>query len=304
MYEWINKREDEIEIERPIIEVYRVLALCTQNHDLNKLDESNKKILIDFYWKMIKLKYNFKQWHIYTISEFFKNVNVVKERISEVYYNILESNINENGRGRMLQNIAIDNIISSMPFEEICSIKNAVSYAKQDENVIAHIADIIIKYEEKFYENVLNYYHDLYSILKKLLANNYASSLEKNKIILYLCEVCIKWLNRIIDTRSLPDSSTLERRIEVEYERPFLRLLEIVNICLQKELKVISTNINNLPPEPLMKYLILFRDYHKICPLFSIESKIVIDPAFAENDTTEKSKFRLKYIQHFLITCL
>ena len=90
---------------------------------------------MDFYWKMIKLKYNFKQWHIFTISEFFKNVNVVQDRVNEVYYNILESNI-ETGRGRILQTVAIDNIICQMDMENICSIKEAFNYSKQDENTI------------------------------------------------------------------------------------------------------------------------------------------------------------------------
>jgi hypothetical protein len=186
VYDWINNKDDEIEIERPIIEVYRVLALCTQNHDLNQLDENNKRILMDFYWTMIKLKYNFKQWHIFTISEFFKNVNVVQERVNEVYYNILDSNMNENGRGKMLQNIAIDNIIGQIDLENISSIKQAFSYSKQDENTIMHIADVIIKYEEKFFADVNRYYTDLRSILLKLLSNSYSSNLEKNKIILYL----------------------------------------------------------------------------------------------------------------------
>jgi hypothetical protein len=85
VYEWINKKDDNIEIERPIIEVYKVLVLCTLNHDLTKFDHNTKVTLMDFYWKMIKLKYNFKQWHIYTISEFFKNVNVIEEKVIDVY---------------------------------------------------------------------------------------------------------------------------------------------------------------------------------------------------------------------------
>lgn len=185
VYQWINVKEDDIEIEKPIIEVYKVLALCTQNHDLSKLEQSNKTILMDFYWKMIKLKYSFKQWHIFTISEFFKNVNVVQERVNEVYYNILESSI-ESGRGRILQTIAIDNIIGKMSPDNICSIKEAFNYTKQDENTILHIADVIIKYEKKFYSKILNYYLDVYSIMKKLLSTSYSINNEKSKIILYL----------------------------------------------------------------------------------------------------------------------
>lgn len=290
VYEWINKRDDDLEIEKPILEVYRVLALCTQNHDFNQLEQSNKEILMSFYWKMIKLKYNFKQWHIFTISEFFKNVNMVQEKVNEVYYTILESNINENGRGRILQSIAIDNIINSMDLEDVCSIKKAVNYLKQDENMIVHIADILIKYEKKFYENVTTYSNDIKTILMKMLANSYSSNLEKNKIILYLCQVCIKWMNRIIRHHSLPGSTPLERKIEVEYEKAYVKLSDTANICLQKELKVISSNINNCTAELLLKYLILFRDMHRINPLYSVENKIMVEANFTDKDTKEKSK--------------
>lgn len=296
VYDWINNKDDEIEIERPIIEVYRVLALCTQNHDLNQLDENNKRILMDFYWTMIKLKYNFKQWHIFTISEFFKNVNVPQERVNEVYYNILDSNMNENGRGKMLQNIAIDNIIGQIDLENISNVKQAFSYSKQDENTIMHIADVIIKYEAKFFADINRYYSDLRSILLKLLSNSYSSNLEKNKIILYLCETCIKWINRIIDQHSLEGSTPVDRKIEPEYERAFIKLNDAVNICLQKELKVISSNFESLLPEILLKYLILFREIHKINPIYSVECRIDIEPNFSERDNKEKRLFILNIL--------
>jgi hypothetical protein len=172
VYQWINQHEEEtIEIERPIIEVYRVLAICIENYDFAELELDNKKILMEFYHKMTKLKYNFKQWHIYTISEFFKNINAPKEKILEVYYHIIETNTNENGRGKMRQNISIDNIVSSLDQNSICSIKRTVNYKKQDEKTIIHIANIIIKYEEKFYQDIQHYYLDVKTILLKLSAD-------------------------------------------------------------------------------------------------------------------------------------
>lgn len=258
VYEWINKRDDEIEIERPITEVYKVLALCSQNHDLDKLDRENKEILIDFYWKMIKLKYSFKQWHIFAISEFFKNVKVVEERVNEVYLNILESSTNETSRGKMLQNIAIDNIISLMNLKDVCSIKKTVNFLKQDENTLIHIADILIKYEIKFFEDVKNYSNDIKSILHKIISSNYASSLDKNKIVLYLCEVCLKWMRRINKNHSISnvnndqamevdEVSINSNRLSIhpEYVKTYQRLDEAVSICMQKELKIILSNITN-----------------------------------------------------------
>ena len=85
VYQWIENKDDDMEIEKPIMEIYKVLALCTQNYDLNELDAPNKEMLMEFYWRMIKLKYNFKQWHIFTISEFFKNVSVPNDKVKEVY---------------------------------------------------------------------------------------------------------------------------------------------------------------------------------------------------------------------------
>jgi hypothetical protein len=180
-----------------------------------------------------------------------------------------------------------------MELEQICSIKEAYSYSKQDENTIMHIADVIIKYEQKFYNNITNYYTDLCSILKKLLSTSYSMNLEKNKIILYLSEVCLKWMNRIIENHSLPGSSTLERRIEVEYERPFAVLSEAVSISLQKELKVISSNIDSCMSELLLKFIILYRDIHKINPAYSIENKLSVEANFVEKDSKEKRLFVL-----------
>lgn len=237
---------------------------------------------------MIKLKYNFKQWHIFAISEFFKNVDVVQDRVNEVYYNILESNI-ETGRGRILQTIAVDNIIGKMNLENICSIKEAFNYSKQDENTIIHIADVIIKYESKFYSDILNYYNEVCSIMKKLLANCY-SNFEKNKIILYLIDVGLKWLNRIIKEHSLPGSTKLKRKIESEYDRPFYKLLEAVSICLQKELKIIMSNSEFGTVEFLIKYIILFREMHKIMPTYGVEIKVPIEAKFREKENKEKSK--------------
>lgn len=162
---WIEKKDDEMGIERPIIEVYKVLALCTENYDLNTLDPTNKELLISFYWRMLKceeyLKYNFKQWHIFTLTSFFKSVSVPQNKIKEVYYNILQSNI-ETGRSRILQNISIDNIVSQLTMENICSFKEKFNYYnQQNENTIMHIADVIIKYEEKFWQEVTGYYADL-----------------------------------------------------------------------------------------------------------------------------------------------
>jgi hypothetical protein len=67
----------------------------------------------------------------------------------------------------------------------ICNIKNVVNYLKQDESSLAHVADIIIKYEKKFFAEVKNFYDDVRSILYKLTAS-YAQNPEKQKISLYL----------------------------------------------------------------------------------------------------------------------
>ena len=99
---------------------------------------------------MIKLNYNFKQWHIYAVSEFFKNINLVDEKVNDLYFNILESSTNENGRDKMLQNIAIDNIIKLVDINEVATMKKAVNFLRQDDNTMFHIADILIKYEEIF----------------------------------------------------------------------------------------------------------------------------------------------------------
>jgi len=61
-----------------------------------------------------------------------------------------------------------------------------VNFIKQDENTSIHIADILIKYEKKFFDDVQNYSYDIQSILLKIISNNYSASLEKNKIALYL----------------------------------------------------------------------------------------------------------------------
>lgn len=291
VYEWIDKHDDElIEIERPIIEVYRVLALCIENHDFKKLDENNKVILVKFYERMTKLKYNFKQWHIYTISEYFKNVNEIQDKMSEVYYHIVESNSSENGRGKMRQNIAIDNIVSSLDHKNICSIKKTVNYKKQDEKTILHIANIIIKYEEKFYTSIQSYYLDMRAILLRLSVDGCSLSLEKNKIILYCCEVCLKWMNRIIKEQSLPESTVEKRAINEEFKKPFAKLADTLNICLQKEFKIIQMNINSCTPELLLKYLILLRNMHKINPIYSVECEIPIDVTFTEKDSKEMRK--------------
>ena len=141
---------------------------------------------------MIKLKYSIKNGIFLQSLNFSNNVKVPEERINEVYYNILESSTNETSRRKMLQNIAIDNIISLMNLNDVCSIKKAVNFIKQDENTLIHIADILIKYELKFFEDVKNYSSDVRSILLKIISSNYASLLEMNKIVLYLCEVWLK----------------------------------------------------------------------------------------------------------------
>ena len=94
---------------------------------------------------------------------------------------------------------------------------------------LCHIADVIIKYEGKFFSDILNYYTDVCSIMKKLLANCY-SSFEKNKIILYLVDVSIKWIKRMLKERSLPGSTALERKIEDDYKIPYSKLVEAVSI--------------------------------------------------------------------------
>lgn len=189
VYDWLKKRDEEVETEKPLIEVYRVLCLCTLNHDLKKLDDNHKNMLIDFYWKMIKLRYNFKQWHLYAVSEFFKNVGIQEEKVNEVYFNILESNINENGRGKMLQSISVDNIIELININDISTMKNAVKYLRQDDNTMFHIADILIKYEEKFFDEAPKLYNEIRSIILKLPSGSYSTSYEKKKLVLYLCEM-------------------------------------------------------------------------------------------------------------------
>ena len=138
---------------------------------------------------MIKLNYNFKQWHIYAVSEFFKNINLVDEKVNDVYFNILESNINENGRGKMLQNIAIDNIIKLVDINEVATMKNAVNFLRQDDNTMFHIADILIKYEEKFFGQIQSFYNEVRKIQLKLLSSSYSSNFDKKKLVIYLCEV-------------------------------------------------------------------------------------------------------------------
>jgi hypothetical protein len=88
----------------------------------------------------------------------------------------------------------------------------------------------------------------------------------------------------------------LERKIEPDYERAFIKLSDAVNICLQKELKVISSNFDSLLPEILLKYLILFREFHKINPIYSVECRIDIDPNFSERDNKEKRLFILNIL--------
>ena len=105
---------------------------------------------------------------------------------------ILELSTNEPIRGKMIQNIIIDNIISLMNLNDVCPIKKAENFIKQDENTLIHIADILIKYELKFFEDVKIYSSNIRSILLKIILRNYASSLEKNKTVLYLCEVWLK----------------------------------------------------------------------------------------------------------------
>lgn len=307
VYQWLKKRVDTnendrpaVEVERPIIEVYRMLALCTLNHDLNQLDDYHKNILIDFYWKMIKIRYNFKQWSIYAISEFFKNLDLKDDKVNDVYYHILESNINENGRGRMLQNIAIDNIINLVNINEVATMKNAVNFLRQEDNSMFHIADILIKYESKFFPQVVNFYNEIRNILLKLLSSSYTASSEKKKLALYLCEVCIKWLQRIIRDHSLPESTPMNRQIDEEYKKPFYRIQDAISICLQKELDYIIRYTNNTqnPYEVMMKYLILLKQYHEINPLFVVETKLGLDLTIGSDDTKEKSKFKSIFILH------
>ena len=151
-----------------------------------------------------------------------------------------------------------------------------------------HIADVIIKYEEKFYNDILNYYSDLCSIMKKLLSNCY-SNFEKNKIILYLVDVCLKWLKRIVRQHSAPGSTALDRRFEGEYGKAFKELYDAVNLCLQKELRIICANAE-IGPVVFLKYLILFRNIHEIVPTYGADNAIKVDANFSDKDSKEKSK--------------
>ena len=135
---------------------------------------------------MIKLNYNFKQWHIYAVSEFFKNINLVDEKVNDLYFNILQSSTNENGRGKMLQNISIDNIIKLVDVNEVATMKNAVNFLRQDDNTMFHIADILIKYEEKFFGQIKSFYNEVNKILLKLSSSGYSSNPDKKKLVIYL----------------------------------------------------------------------------------------------------------------------
>ena len=135
---------------------------------------------------MIKLNYNFKQWHIYAVSEFFKNINLVDEKVNDLYFNILQSSTNENGRGKMLQNISIDNIIKLVDVNEVATMKNAVNFLRQDDNTMFHIADILIKYEEKFFGQIKSFYNEVNKILLKMSSSGYSSNPDKKKLVIYL----------------------------------------------------------------------------------------------------------------------
>lgn len=123
--------------------------------------------------------------------------------------------------------------------------------------------------------------------MKKLLANCY-SNFEKNKMILYLVEISLKWLKRIQDQKSnIVDG---KREFEGDYGIIYKRLLEVVSQCLQKELRIISANVEMGSPEFHLKYLILFRNMHRIMPTYGAESNIKIDSNFTDKESKDKSK--------------
>ena len=80
--------------------------------------------------------------------------------------------------------------------------------------------------------------------------------------------------------------------VQPEYQNAYQRLDEAASICMQKELKIILSNISNWSSELLLKYLIMFRDIHTINPLFSVLAKPKVDFSLPENDPKEKSKFK------------
>ena len=106
----------------------------------------------------------------------------------------------------------------------------------------------------------------------------------------------MKWINRIIAERSLPGSTKTERRIEPEYEPVHNKLSDVVSMCLQKEFKFVVSGIDNIPPELLIKLLLLFRNIHDINPTFSIQAKIPIESKFNEKDSKEKKLFILNML--------
>ena len=80
--------------------------------------------------------------------------------------------------------------------------------------------------------------------------------------------------------------------IQPEYQNVYQRLDEAASICMQKELKIILSNISNWSSELLLKYLIMFRYIHTINPLFSVLAKLNVNFSLPENDPKEKSKFK------------
>lgn len=121
-------------------------------------------------------------------------------------------------------------------------------------------------------------------------------------MILYLVEVSLKWLQRIIKDHSLPDSTPLERKFEEGYQEVFEKLSESANICLQKELMIISANVEMGSVEFLVKYLILFRNMHRIIPTYSAENDMKVETNFTDKESKEKSKcfdlnFRTLYVE-------
>jgi hypothetical protein len=88
----------------------------------------------------------------------------------------------------------------------------------------------------------------------------------------------VKWLKRIRKHYSIENADDAKNLVlQEEYNEPYNKMMKALSLSLQRELKVITSDFDNISSEILLKLLILIKEVYQLNPSFNCGWKFNLD---------------------------